>query len=318
MTKPRLEYVLFRIYSHLVAKPKIIVIVGPTASGKTGLAIELAKKFDGEVISADSRQVYRGLDIGTAKVTPEETDGVPHHLLDVADPKEVYTAADFKRDAQVAIDDIIARGKLPIICGGTFFYIDALLGKVSLPEVEPNEELRAELEEKSAAELFEILETLDPDRAATIERDNPRRLVRAIEIAKKLGSVPEAQTIDCPYDVLMIGLSIDMDKHKDVLHQRIIDRLDSGMIEEVERLLQNGVPHERLEALGLEYRYISRFLRGLMSREEMIEELSVKSRQFAKRQLTWLKRDKSIMWFDLHVGEQGVVVETVRVFIAKV
>lgn len=293
-------------------KPKIIVIVGPTASGKSGLAVKLAKKFDGEVISADSRQVYRGLDIGSAKVTPEEMDGVPHHLLDVADPTDTYTAADFKRDALLAIDDIIARGKLPVICGGTFFYIDSLLGKVSLPEVEPDEELRAELAEKSAAELFEILETLDPDRAASIERENPRRLIRAIEIAKKLGSVPETQTIDCPYEVLMIGLSIDMDKHKDVLHQRIIDRLDSGMIEEVERLLQNGVPHERLEALGLEYRYISRFLRGLLTREEMIEGLTIKSRQFAKRQLTWLKRDRSIKWFD---HSDDAIVGVVRSFL---
>ncbi len=293
-----------------MTKPKIIVIVGPTASGKTGLAIELAKKFDGEVVSADSRQVYKGLDIGSAKVTPEEMEGVPHHLLDVANPEEVYTAADYKRDATKATEDILARGKLPIICGGTFFYIDTLLGKVSIPEVEPNEELRAELEEKSAAELFEILKSLDADRAASIEKDNPRRLVRAIEIARQLGKVPLLQESPCPYDVLTIGLKVDMKTHGEILKRRIMERLDAGMITEVERLIESGVTHDRLEAFGLEYRYLSRWLRGLLTRDQMIEELTTKSRQFAKRQLTWLKRDDSIRWFDR--SDLGIVREVQR------
>lgn len=290
-----------------MTKPKIIVIVGPTASGKTGLAIELAKKFDGEVISADSRQVYRGLDIGTAKVTPEEMDGVPHHLLDVADLKEVYTAADFKRDALLAIDDIIARGKLPIICGGTFFYIDALLGKASLPDVEPDEELRAELEEKSAAELLDILRSLDPARAAKIDQENPRRLIRAIEIARSLGRVPETEAKECPYAILTIGLMVDMETHGEVLKNRILERLNAGMAEEVKRLSKDGVTHERLERLGLEYRYLSRYLRGLMSLNEMIEELTIKSRQFSKRQMSWLRRDREIKWF--HRGDDKITVE---------
>ncbi len=281
-----------------MTKSKIIVIVGPTASGKTGLAIELAKKFDGEVVSADSRQVYKGLDIGSAKVTPEEMDGVPHHLLDVANPKDVYTAADYKRDATKAIEGILARGKLPIICGGTFFYIDTLLGKVSIPGVEPDEELRAILEEKSAAELFSILQSLDPNRAANIEKDNPRRLIRAIEIAQALGQVPSQLETSCPYDILTIGLNVDMKTHGEILKRRIMERLDAGMVTEVERLIESGVTHDRLEAFGLEYRYISRWIRGLLTRDEMIEELTTKSRQFAKRQLTWLKRDDSIRWFD--------------------
>jgi tRNA dimethylallyltransferase len=290
-----------------VNKSKILVIVGPTASGKTSLSIKLAKRFNGEVVSADSRQVYKGLDIGSAKVTEIEMDGVRHHLLDVADPKEVYTAADFKRDAEVAVDDILARGKLPIICGGTFFYIDALLGKVTLPEVEPNEELRAELEEKSAAELLSILERLDPIRASTIERENPRRLIRAIEIAKALGQVPIIETIDSPYEVLTIGLSVDMDTHGDIIKARLIERFEAGMINEVNGLLGSGVTHERLEKFGLEYRYVSRYLRGLLNYEEMIAELTIKSRQFAKRQLTWLKRDNLIRWFkkgDVEVFEE--------------
>ncbi len=293
-----------------MTEPKIIVIVGPTASGKTGLAIELAKKFDGEVVSADSRQVYKGLDIGSAKVTPEEMDGVPHHLLDVANPKEVYTAADYKRDTTKAIGEILARGKLPIICGGTFFYIDTLLGKVSIPEVEPDEELRAILEEKSTAELFSILQSIDPNRAANIEKDNPRRLIRAIEIAQALGKVPLLQESPCPYDVLTIGLKVDMKTHGEILKRRIMERLDAGMITEVERLIESGVTHDRLEAFGLEYRYLSRWLRGLLTRDQMIEELTTKSRQFAKRQLTWLKRDDSIRWFDR--SDLGIVREVQR------
>jgi len=271
--------------------------VGPTASGKTGVAIELAKKLGGEVVSADSRQVYRGMDIGTAKVTPEEMQDIPHHLLDVADPSEVYTATDFARDAKVAVDDILARGKLPIVAGGTFFYIDALLGRVSMPEVPPDREMHAKFEEKSAAELLAMLENLDPDRAASIDKENKRRLIRAIEIAMYLGKVPPPRPADCPYDVLTIGLTIDMETHGEIVKQRIIERLHTGMVAEVEALLKNGITHERLENFGLEYRYISRYLRGLLDYDTMVEELAVKTRQYAKRQMTWLKRDKTIQWF---------------------
>lgn len=287
-------------------KPKILVIVGPTASGKTSLSIELAKQFNGEVVSADSRQVYRGLDIGSAKVTKEEMDGVPHHLLDIADPKDTYNASDFKRDAEIAISDILSRGKLPIICGGTFFYIDALLNKVSLPEVEPNEGLRTELEEKNVDELLAILEKLDPVRASNIEKDNKRRLVRAIEIAETLGTVPPPQLTDSPYQVLTIGLGVDMTTHGELLKKRIEERLSIGMVEEVENLIKAGVTHEKLDSFGLEYRYISRYLQGKMEYEEMIGELTIKSRQFAKRQMTWLKRDQTIKWFergDKHIAD---------------
>lgn len=286
-------------------KPKILVIVGPTASGKTSLSIELAKQFNGEVISADSRQVYRGLDIGSAKVSKEEMDGVPHHLIDIADPNDTYNASDFKRDAEKAVNDILSRGKLPIICGGTFFYIDALLNKISLPEVEPDEALRTELEEKSVGELLSILEKLDPVRASNIEKDNKRRLVRAIEIAETLGVVPPPQLTDSPYEVLTIGLGVDMATHGEVLKKRIEERLDIGMVEEVENLVKVGVTHDKLDSFGLEYRYISRYLQGQMGYEDMIEELSIKSRQFAKRQMTWLKREQSIKWFER--GDKHIV-----------
>jgi len=293
-------------------KPKILIVVGPTASGKTSLAVSIAKEFNGEVISADSRQVYRGLDIGSAKVTVPEMEGVKHHLIDIVDLSETYNAADFKRDAELAIKDILSRGKLPIICGGTFFYIDTLLNRVSLPKVEPNERLREELESKDTKSLLAILEKLDPVRAKTIDQKNKRRLIRAIEVASTLGFVPRPVSEDLPYDILVIGLTVDMTKHGDTLKKRIEDRLQIGMVEEVENLLKLGVTHAKLESLGLEYTYLSRYLRGDLSLETMISELAIKSRQFAKRQLTWLKRDSTIHWFN---RDDKHIIDVVKAFL---
>ena len=171
-------------------KTKLLVIVGPTASGKSDIAVRLAQKYNGEVISADSRQVYKGLDIGTGKITAAEMKGIPHWCLDVADPHERFTAMDWKEQAEKAIVDIVSRGKLPIICGGTGFYISALIDDLGFPDVEANTEEQKKLEEKTAEELFEELKKLDPARAATIELKNKRRLARAIIIARELGSVP--------------------------------------------------------------------------------------------------------------------------------
>ena len=276
-------------------KPKIMVIVGPTASGKTSLSIKLAKQHNGEVISADSRQVYRGLNLGTGKVTAEEMEGVPHHLLDIVDPKEIYTAADFVRDGRATITDILSRGKLPIIVGGTFFYTDALLGRIVTPEVPPNPTLRAELEKLSAEQLFSKLEAVDPVRADEIDRHNPRRLVRALEIADALGSVPQLPAEEL-YDAQILGIKIDQETLHKNIHNRLQARFDAGMIDEVKALYEHGLSYERMEDLGLEYRYIARYLKGELSYEDMVTTLETKIRQFAKRQMTWLKRDKSIEW----------------------
>jgi tRNA dimethylallyltransferase len=245
-------------------KLKVLVIVGPTASGKTSLSIQIARAFSGEVISADSRQVYRGIDLCSGKVTKEEIQGVPHHLLDVVDPMTIYTVSDFKRAATAAILDIQNRSRLPIVAGGTFLYTDTLLGKISVPKVPPNEALRAILETKCNEELFSQLTVLDPVRAATIDKDNPRRLIRAIEVATALGAVPPMQTNE-PYHSLTLGIDIDQETLHHNIHVRIKERLDAGMVAEVEQLLASGVTHERLESLGLECRYISRYLRGEMA-----------------------------------------------------
>jgi tRNA dimethylallyltransferase len=281
----------------MMKKPKIIVIVGPTASGKTSLSLELAKKLNGEVVSADSRQVYKGLDLGTGKVTEAEMEGIPHHLLDVADPKETYTVTDYVRDARTEIADIIARGKLPIIVGGTFFYVDALLGRSIPAEVEPNKALRAELEKKSAEELFTLLTGKDPERAQTIDKDNKRRLVRALEIVDAIGKVPTTKSEEL-YDATIIGISISKEKLKENIHARLIDRLEKGMIEEVENLHANKLSYERMYELGIEYKYIAEYLEEKITKDEMMKQIELKSLQYAKRQMTWLKRDKSVKWVE--------------------
>ena len=276
---------------------KIIVIVGPTASGKTSLSLEIAKKYNGEIISADSRQVYKGLNLGTGKITPEEMQGIPHHLLDVADPKEAYTVADFVRDGRNAIEAIQKRGKLPIIVGGTFFYIDALLGKISTPEVPPDPELRKQLKKKTTEELFTLLESKDPERACNIDPRNPLRLIRALEIVEALGSVPEVKS-ELHYNPLTLGIAISKEELKANIHKRLLEHIEAGMVEEVETLHTEGLSYERMEDLGLEYRYIARHLKGELPYCEMIAELETKIGQYAKRQMTWLKRDKKIMWIE--------------------
>lgn len=285
-------------------KQKVVVIVGQTASGKSALAINLAQRFLGEIISADSRQVYRGLDIGSGKVTPAEMGGIPHHLIDIREVTSTpYTAADFKKDASRTLNDIATRGNLPIVAGGTFFYIDMLLGKVASADVPPNQELRALLEVKSKEELFAELEAKDERRAATIDKDNKVRLVRALEIIDTLGLVPKQDT-QLQYDTYTIGISIPKEELHEKIHTRLYTRMENGMLEEVEGLLKNGVPPERLITLGLEYRYITEFLTGVLTKEEMLEALEFEIRHFAKRQMTWLKRDEHINWFSSDKLEQ--------------
>lgn len=278
-----------------IKKDKIIVIVGPTASGKSDLAVEIARQTNGEVVSADSRQVYRGLNIGTGKITKREMRGVPHHLLDVCSPKKIFTVAEYQKLATKAIDDILSRGKLPIICGGTGFYIQAVVDGIVLPEVAPNAELRAKLEKKSLTDLIKILTKLDPVRAKQIDQKNPRRLIRAIEIATKIGKVPKIKT-SAKYDPTFIGIKIEEVELKKRISDRLARRIKQGMINEAKKLHDNGLSWKRMEELGLEYRFLAEHLQGKISRDEMIEQLENAIWQYAKRQMTWFKRDKRIKW----------------------
>jgi tRNA dimethylallyltransferase len=274
-------------------KPKLIAVVGPTASGKSALGVFLAQKLNGEVVSADSRQVYRGLDIGTGKVTKKEMGGVPHHLLNVASPTRRFTADDFVKQASKKITMIYHSKKLPIVVGGTGFYIDALVGRMPLPNVPPDPALRATLAQKSPAQLVAQLRRLDPASAARVDPRNMARLVRAIEIAKALGAVP-VLPLEQRYNVLWLGL-----KPKDLdarIAARLRARLRAGMVAEAKRLHKAGLSYKRMEELGLEYRHLARLLRGTLTKEQFVERLECEIRRYAKRQMRWFKRNPDIHW----------------------
>jgi tRNA dimethylallyltransferase len=279
-------------------KNKVLVILGSTAIGKSDLAVKLAKKYKGEVISADSRQVYKGLDIGTGKITKEEMQGVHHWLLDVENPKNVFNVSNYKKLAEEKIKTIFKRGKLPIICGGTGFYIDAVVKNIVLPEVKPDSKLRKDLEQKSLEELQKILLNLDPARYENIDLKNKVRLIRAIEIAKHIGSVPEVKTEKPPFQVLQIGLKLEPETLRKKISKRVITRLKQGMIEEAIYLNKKGLSFERMRELGLEYRFLADYLENKISKKELTLKLQNEIWHYAKRQMTWFKRDKSIKWFD--------------------
>ena len=279
-------------------KKKLIVIIGPTSSGKSDLAVDIAKKFNGEVISVDSRQVYKGLNIGSGKITKAEMKGVKHYLLDVANPKSVFTAHDFVNKGNKAISDIIKKGKVPILAGGTGFYLSALLGEISLSSVTPNKKLRASLEKLSNKKLLEKLIKLDKERAQVIDPYNSHRIIRAIEIAKSIGKTTNHKE-KSPYVTLKIGIRVENSILEERINKRLIARLRKGMLAEAKNLHKKGLSWKRMESLGLEYRYMARHLKGEISKEEMIDTLKIKIRQYAKRQRTWFKRDKEIKWFKL-------------------
>lgn len=287
-------------------KPPLITIVGPNGVGKTALSIILAKKFNGEIISADSRQVYKGMDIGSGKATNFEQRQVPHHLLDVASPQREYNVAHFKRDAIKAIANINARNKIPFLVGGTAFWVNTVVYDLNIPSVKPNKKLRSQLEKKTPKQLYAILKKLDPQRALNIDPQNPYRLIRAIEIVKTTGEPIPKLRKRSPYHNLMLGIT----NPREILYKKIDQRLDKrfkqGMIAEVKRLHEQGVSWKRLYALGLEYRYISLYLQKRLSRDEMVDQLSLAIKHFAKRQMTWFsalggsasggQRDKRIHW----------------------
>lgn len=278
---------------------KLIVILGTNASGKSDLAIRLAQHFGGEIVSADSRQVYRKLDLGSGKITAEQAALVKHHLIDVVDVGDYYSLAQYQAAAYRAIDAIIAGGKRPFLVGGTGLYISAVVEGYELVDVPPNESLRAELEPLPLGELVERLERADPEAARRVDRGNRRRLIRALEIAGAGRGHAAARKSLPRYECLQLGLTWPREAQVERIEKRLQARLAQGMIEEVAQLRAEGVSDVRLEKLGLEYRYISRFLRGeLKSREELRTQLGVAIRQFAKEQLTWFKRDPRILWLD--------------------
>ncbi len=284
-------------------KPKVIVIVGPTASGKTAVSIELAKKINGEIISADSMQIYKHMDIGTAKPTVEEMQGIKHYLLDVVEPNETFNVAKYKKMAEEAIEEILAKGKTPIIVGGTGLYINTLVNGIEFLEVEGDPEYREMLVKRGYEEGAEVLHNelkkIDPESAEIIDANNIRRVARALEIYKTTGKTKTQLDLESrkevKYDYLMFGLEWS----REVLYSRINQRVDimveSGLIEEVKWLTQNyKISSTAMQ--GLDYKEVIEYLDGDITYEEMIDKLKIETRHFAKRQLTWFRRDNRIKW----------------------
>ena len=295
-------------------KKKLVCIVGTNASGKSGLGIELAKKFNAEIVSADSRQVFKGLDLGSGKVTVEEMQGVPHHMLDVAGINEFYSLSDFQKGAYAAIDDIFARGYNPFLVGGTGLYLNALVDGYNLTECPPDEKLRKELEAKPIEELLKIIREKDSAALERLDCNNKRRLERAAE--KLIMGVPLNLPSTPRYETLLLGVTWD----RPTLHKRIEERLDrrleQGMIEEVERLIAQGATDEFLYKLGLEYRYILWYLRGKYeSKQEFRAALKTAINQLAKEQMTWFRKRKDIIWLDMTKNPIEQASEKIRSFI---
>lgn len=320
---------------------KVIVILGPTSSGKSDVAISLAKKFNGEVISADSRQVYRGLDIGAGKEPGKWNikrkvyicQNIPHYMIDVASPRTLFNASTFKKKSEKIIADILHRGKIPIICGGTGFWIKALVDNVVYPEVAPDWKLREKLNKQSIEELFKILQKLDPQRAKNIDSKNPVRLIRAIEICKALGKVPTInchcegekrlkQSRDChaslamtnSYNFLQIGIKIPKEKLYERISLRLKKRFSAGMIEEVEKLhFENHISWKRLESFGLGYKLIPQYLKKeITAKGNLFEQIYLAEKNYAKRQMTWFAKDKIIVW----LSEYKKIEKEVKKFLA--
>ena len=265
---------------------KIIVILGQTATGKSDLAVKIARKIGGEIISADSRQIYKNLDIGTGKITEKEMRNVPHHLLDVVKPKNRFTVAEYKKLAEEKIKEIIAKGKIPIMCGGTGFYIDAVTKGVILPQVPPNVKLRKSLQKKDSGQLFKILKKFDGRRAKNIDKKNKVRLIRAIEIAKTLGKVPKITEVKPMYKFIKIGLYLPPDKLRKKVEKRVKGMFKNGLLKEIEKLKNSGISAKRLKELGFEYD------------NPNYEKVVKQTLKYAKRQMTWFKRDKEIKWLN--------------------
>ena len=288
----------------------MIVITGPTATGKTRRAVDLAKAFDGEIISADSRQVYRGMDLGTGKDL-EEYGYIPFHLIDICPAGYRYNLFEYLRDFQIAYDDINARGRLPILCGGTGLYVESVVNGVRLPDVPENPQLRASLASKTLDELTQILAEMKTLHNVT-DVDTVKRAIRAIEIQSYYKEHPDKAVLTKPHpmkDVTIIGVEINREARRQRISSRLRSRLDNGMIDEVKSLIDSGISPDDLIYYGLEYKFITLHVIGQLSFDEMLAKLEIAIHQFAKRQMTWFRgmerRGFKIHWlpYDLPTDE---------------
>lgn len=286
-------------------KKPLIILTGPTAVGKTDLSLLLAKKINGEIISADSMQVYKKMDIGTAKIMPEEMDGVRHHLIDILDPSEDFNVVLFKKYALAAMDEIYSRNHIPIITGGTGFYIQALLYDINFDENDGDMSYRHELEELAAAygvsKLHDMLKAVDPDSAAAIHENNVKRVIRALEFYKKTGKQiskhnEEERARTSPYNFAYFVLNNSRDVLYDRIDRRVDIMLENGLVDEVKALMDQGYTRDMVSMQGLGYKEIIDYLSGDISYDEAVYILKRDTRHFAKRQITWFKRERDVIW----------------------
>ncbi|MBR3108045.1 MAG: tRNA (adenosine(37)-N6)-dimethylallyltransferase MiaA [Clostridia bacterium] len=292
---------------------KLIVIVGTNASGKSGLGVELALRYGGEVVSADSRQVFRSLDLGSGKITPDETKGVPHHLIDVCQPGDFFSMADFQRLAYEAIDGILARGKIPFLVGGTGLYVDSVADGYELSDIEPDLNLRAHLETFETPALYEMLKEKLPD--TDIDPKNRNRVMRALERLAADDYHPGRR--NPRYETLKLGVTWPRETLKSRIDERLERRLSQGMVDEVRGLLNAGVSTEFLMKLGLEYRYLTRYLLGELTYDQMVLELGNAIKKFAKRQMTWFRREENLHWLDMASDPVTQAAELIDAFLEK-
>ena len=288
-------------------KPKVVVIVGPTASGKTALSIELAKKINGEVISSDSMQIYKDMDIGTAKVTKEEAQGIKHYLVDCVSPDERYTVSDFKKDAENAIEEILAKGKTPIVVGGTGLYVNSLIYGIEYQDMQFDENYRNELMNKAETEnglkeLWNEASKIDPEAMKKISPNDKKRIVRVLEIFKATGKTKTEQEIlsrqnGVKYDYKVFGITMDRGKLYSRINLRVDLMIEKGLEDEV-RSLVNKYTKFPTAMQGLGYKEVVEYFDGIITREEMIDKIKQESRRYAKRQLTWFRKNKETIWLD--------------------
>ena len=287
-------------------KSKVIVICGPTASGKTALSIELAKRINGEVVSADSMQIYKDMDIGSAKVTKEEMQGIKHYLVDCVFPDERYSVANYKLDAKKAIEEILKKGKTPIVVGGTGLYIDALIYEIEYQDIKINESYRKELESikqnQGLEVLYERAVKIDPEAMKKISPNDSKRIMRVLEIYEATGKnkteqEAESRLKEIPYNYKVFAITMDREKLYERINKRVDIMIENGLIEEVKELLKKYKEFPTaMQALG--YKEVKEYLDGKLTKQEMIDKIKQESRRYAKRQLTWFRKNKHTIWID--------------------
>jgi len=291
---------------------KLVVLLGPTAAGKSRLAVKLARRFQGEIVSADSRQIYQGLDIGTGKITAGEMEGIPHYLLGIVSPKEQFDVVQYQEKAYQAIEAILQRNHLPFLIGGSPFYLDAVIKGWQFPWAKADPDLRKKLVRQPLEKLLKVLADLDPLYFQKAEKTNKRRIIRAIEIASQLGRVPPRESYP-RFQTLILGLQVPFPQLKEQIAQRQEKLFRQGIVEEVANLRRQGLSWKRLEEFGLEYQWVSSYLQGKETEGEMKKKLQRAVEKFAKRQLTWFKKNPNIHW----VQQAGEAQSLIQQFLEK-